>query len=294
MGAARSRSEPLYYFSHHKCATMYANSILQRVAAELGMDTKVLYAPEETEDALGEVVRRGGTDLIFYLDALWQPVDELGPVRGVHVVRDPRDILVSAYFSHLHSHQTTSWEALREHREELRDLSKEAGLYREIEFSSYVFQAMEGWEYEREGILELKFEHLAGRPYDFWLEAIGHLGLLKDAHFGLRRQIPYILRGLINQAERRFGWWPLRVPMQRIPAQRLLGIAFDNRYEKKSGGRNTGETDPEDHYRKGESGDWRNHLSDGHLEKLNRRFPRLLQKTGYAAPLSAGGDVAAS
>lgn len=284
MSEPRSRSEPLCYFSHHKCATMYANSILQRIAAELGLATKVLYAPEDPDDALAEVVRRGSTDLVCYLDVAWEPVDDLDHVRGVHVIRDPRDILVSAYFSHLHSHETTNWEALREHREELRELSKDEGLHKEIEFTGYVFEAMERWDYERDGILELKFEHLAEKPYDFWLEVADHLGLLDDAHFGLRRNLVYIARGLINQAERGFGWWPVRAPMDRIPAQRLLGIAFDNRYEKKSGGRSTGEADPEDHYRKGETGDWKNHLTEGHLEKLNRRFPDLLEKTGYAEP----------
>lgn len=275
-----SQSTPLYYLSHHKCATMYANSILGRLCSELGLDKKTYYDPDDFGGDLA-AASRGEVDVVCYLDAEWEPVRDLGPIRGVHVVRDPRDILVSAYFSHLHSHQTSTWPALREHRHELQELSKEEGLYREIEFTGYVFEAMESWDYDRDGVLELRFEQLAVNPYDFWLRVVSHLGLLDDSEFGLRRNLAYVVRGLVNQADKTLGWWPVRTAVNQIPAQRLLGLVFDNRFEKKTGGREPGEADPESHYRKGEAGDWKNHLTPGHLETFQQRFPRLLEKTGY-------------
>lgn len=282
-----SRDAPVYYLSHHKCATMYANSIITRVCAELGLRKRTGYAPEDFDGDLVGLASRGETDVICYLDAEWEPVRDLGDVRGVHVVRDPRDILVSAYFSHLHSHQTSTWEELRRHRVQLRELSKEEGLYREMEFTGYVFRAMERWDYDREGILELRFEELADRPYQFWLRAMDHLGLLDDDDFGLRRSLVYAIRGLVNQAEKTFAWWPFRAAVHGIPAGRLLGLVFDNRFEKKSGGRDPGESDPESHYRKGQPGDWKNHLTEGHLEEFERKFPRLLEKSGYGDPASS-------
>lgn len=289
MEDARSPSAPLYYLSHHKCATMYANSIFSRVSSELALDKRTFYAPDDFGGDLRRFAERERPDLICYLDAEWGPVRDLGEIRGVHVVRDPRDILVSAYFSHLHSHQTATWPELREHRRELQGASKEDGLHLEMEFSAYVFEAMERWDYDRDGILEAKFEDLAGRPYDFWLRVMAHMELLDEEDFGLRRNLAYSVRGLINQADRTFGWWPVRLPGGRIPAQRLLGIVHDNRFEKKSGGRDPGDTDPESHYRKGEPGDWQNHLTADHLDEFARRYPRLLDKTGYAAGAKAGG-----
>lgn len=281
MTGSRSYPSPLYYLSHHKCATMYANSILGRVCSELGLEKRTGYDPEDFDGDLRAFADRVRPDLICYLDAEWEPVQDLGDVRGVHVVRDPRDILVSAYFSHLHSHQTETWPELREHRQELDRVSKEEGLYLEMDFTGYVFESMESWDYDRENILEAKFEQLAERPFDFWLRVTDHMGLLDEGDFGLRRNLGYILRGLVNQAHGKFAWWPLRLAADRIPAQRLLGIAYDNRFEKKAEGRDPGETDPESHYRKGQPGDWKNHLTPEHLDELDRRFPRLLDKTGY-------------
>lgn len=276
-----SRSAPLYYFSHHKCGTMYANSILGRVCAELGLDKRTFYRPEDFGGDLGALATRERPDVVCYLDAEWEHVRDLEGILGVHVVRDPRDILVSAYFSHLHSHQTDAWTELREHRKELGELSKEEGLYREMDFTAYAFRAMERWDYHRDGVLELKFEELATRPYEFWLGVAAHLRLLDEDDFGLRRTLGYVARGLANQAHGKFGWWPVRFDVDRIPAQRLLGIAYDNRFEKKSGGREAGQVDPKSHYRKGRPGDWENHLTAGHLEEFERKFPRLLEKTGY-------------
>lgn len=292
MADDRVRSAPVYYLSHHKCATMYANSILGRVCAELGLEKRTGYAPEDFGGDLAALAARGEADLVCYLDAEWEPVRDLGEIRGVHVVRDPRDILVSAYFSHLHSHQTTTWDELREHRRELRGMSKEEGLYREMEFTGYVFEAMESWDYGRDGVLELRFEELAGSPYAFWLRVADHLGLLDDGDFGLRRNLGYVVRGLVNQAARRYGL-SFRAGVGRIPAQRLLGIAHDNRFEKKSGGRDPGDADPESHYRKGQPGDWKNHLTDDHLEEFSAKFPRLLEKTGYADASADRGSGAA-
>lgn len=278
-------SGPLCYLSHHKCATMYANVILGQVAEELGIAKRTVYRPKDFGGDLPAYVERERPDLLCYLDMEPAHAAGLGEVRGVHVIRDPRDILVSAYFSHLHSHQTETWPELREHRRRLEEASKEEGLFLEMEFSGYVFEALQGWEYGRDGILERTFEQIAERPYQFWLDVVEHLGLLDRSESTLPRSLRHVLGGLTRAAARRVPGMPTpRFGPGRIPAERLLGIVHDHRYSKKSGGRSRGEADPTSHYRKGEPGDWKNHLTEDHLRELERLFPQLIERTGYEEP----------
>ena len=53
--------------------------------------------------------------------------------KGFYTIRDPRDVVVSSYYSHLHSHKTSTWTELAEHREQIKKWSKEDGILFEIE-----------------------------------------------------------------------------------------------------------------------------------------------------------------
>ena len=55
------------------------------------------------EDLAAYVVDEG-IDVMSCLAADYAQVEALQPLKGVHVIRDPRDIIVSGYFSHKHSH----------------------------------------------------------------------------------------------------------------------------------------------------------------------------------------------
>lgn len=54
-------------------------------------------------------------------------------------------------------------------------------------------------------------------------------------------------------------------------------------FEKLSGGRSHGEEDTGSHFRKGISGDWRNHLSPEAVAKVRERAGGQLERLGYAA-----------
>lgn len=273
------------YFSHHKCATMYVNGILERLCRENGLVLRTFDDAGEFGGDLAGHLERRPVDVLSYINARWEHVRDLDEVVGFHVIRDPRDILVSAYFSHLHSHETRAWPELEEHRRRLRSASEREGLFLQIDFISDVFEALRAWKYEADGILELTFEELTTRPYATFLRVFEHLGLLDDGGFGLRRQLGYAVRGLWNQALDLAGApRSLRARRRSIPGERLLAVVYQNRFDRKSDGRSRGEEDPESHYRKGVAGDWRNHLDRAHVEELERRFPGLLDVTGYAGP----------
>lgn len=271
------------YYSHHKCATMYVVSILHRLCAECGLVFRSFDDADGFGGDLADHVATHGIDVVAYINARREDVEPLGPVPAFHVVRDPRDILVSAYFSHLHSHETGAWPELVEHRRRLGEVDKEEGLLLELDFIANVFEAIRDWDYDTGHILELSFRQLTGDPYASFLRIFEHLGMLREADFGLRAEAVYVARGLWNQAAARVAADSrLRRTCRRVPAQRLLGIVHDHRFSRKAGGRHRGEEDRSSHYRKGQPGDWKNHLTPVHLDAFREKFPGLLEMDRFA------------
>jgi hypothetical protein len=52
----------------------------------------------------------------------------------LHVIRDPREVVISAYFNHKHTHPTHKWAQLARHRERLWKLPKYDALWAQIRF----------------------------------------------------------------------------------------------------------------------------------------------------------------
>lgn len=273
----------LAYFGHHKCATQWIKGLLWQLCRDLDLNFHTTPNAKLFQNDVWTFVRQHDVHVLACTNATPTCCDALrkGPHRGFHVIRDPRDILVSAYFSHLNSHPTDTWPALTEHREKLRSVSQEAGLMMEMDFLSGVFQAMERWDYDQPDILELKMESLIQSPYETMAEALKHLDVL-DEGFSLKTRLSF----LGAQALRRFKLdFPasslLRVTGQRMPVEVMLGHLYRNRYSVMAGGRKRGEEDAANHYRKGVAGDWKNHFTPALEDAFHSRYQRLLQRTGY-------------
>jgi hypothetical protein len=152
------------YFGHHKAASKWATLVLGELAASLGLRTLTVYSAADWDGypTLGGLVTDRSPDLLIVSNAWQVDADSLGPLRGFHVVRDPRDMIVSGYFSHRYSHPDVFPE-LPPHRAELAALDIDAGLSREIEFSGQFIDAMSTWNYAQPHILEIRMDGLA-RP----------------------------------------------------------------------------------------------------------------------------------
>lgn len=279
-------------YGHHKCATGWITANIREMCFHLGLRHHIVHLPKHyaAYGDLGAFVRARSTDVLFYTNATLEQAHTLPPHRGLHVVRDPRDVLVSAYFSHLHSHPTEDWNALEPHRQALQSASKEEGLLLEMDFSRQQFDDMTAWNYDQEHILELQMETLTGSPVqefarvaDFfsWLderEPVGVEGTLQVMQLRLNR---------LNQKGRRF--MPGNVPMFPVPQRRLqtmprsemARIVRANSFENLSGGRSRGEENTRSHYRKGTPGDWKNHFTPAITQRFKERHGDLLLKLGY-------------
>lgn len=164
-----------------------------------------------------------------------------------HVVRDPRDMIVSAYYSHLHSHPTTQWTALQAQRKNLQRLSLDEGLVSTMQFLMPTLNDLKRWERGHLSILELQFEDLLENPQTFFKKAFYHLKLIDSTE------------------ESKF----------------LDDLVSQNNFENLSKGRNHGEEDVTSHYRKGIAGDWKNHFKAQHKDFFKEHFQEILTKFDY-------------
>jgi len=167
------------YFSHHKCGTIWVASIIEKVCAAAGL---VAARHDSGGNFDGDIVawrQSHPFDFWCYTNADFTFVRGVA-VEGFHVVRDPRDIVVSAYFSHLYSHPVEGWPRLRHYRHFLRSLPEEEGILREMEFSAPVMADMLVWDEHPPAIRLVRFEDLIARPAGFFCEIFEGLGLLPD------------------------------------------------------------------------------------------------------------------
>lgn len=169
------------------------------------------------------------------------------PWRGFFVARDPRDIVVSWYFSSSKSHPTRSNPSLQRTRDHLATVSEEEGLIFTIRrLHDYgLFDALRSWgDVDQEGLLLLRYEDLIGSDSDRWWQR------------------------LLDHCDVRLE-----------PGERRALLA---RYSFKTlSGREPGQEDPGSKLRKGIAGDWRNHFTPAVRDVFVEVTSDLTTRIGY-------------
>lgn len=283
---AQSSQENVLFVAlgHHKCATMWVHTIASELCRETGRRFGEVFKPPMFDGELGRYVERERLDFLGYGNAHFDYVKQLplDRVRGFHYVRDPRDIVASAYFSHLYSHSTENWPELIAHREKLKTLSKEDGLMLDIDFRSVQFEEMASWkEYEGNAIRTYRMEDLTRNPYPEMLRLFRWLGLLDEEYYSPAKRVHLMISKAFRRLEYLFDY-KVKMPFAPtlLPAERFLGIVWENDFEKKAG-RKKGQEDSKSHYRKGVAGDWINHFTPRHIEHFKARYNNVLLMYGY-------------
>lgn len=168
-----------------------------------------------------------------------------GPYLAVAVVRDPRDIVVSGYFSVAQSHKIIN-EDIASRRQDYLALGPVAGMAQQIEDGVSYYQALRSWIPARteNKVRVFRYEDLFGP---------NHVEVMED-----------FLRALA---------------IFLTPAD-LRRLCDKHSFEAKTG-RQRGEEDLSKHYRKGVAGDWKNHLTEEHLQRLETLCGDVLDAFGY-------------
>ncbi len=268
------------YFGHHKCASTYVISICYELCNLLGLfplEEKISF--HENPEMILDMSK--STFLISQTSTQAQ-VEKLNKqFLGFHVIRDPRDICVSGYYSHLKTHFVEGWPELAEYRKELQTMNKEDGLLREFSYSDFWLQHISGWDYNQDHILEIKMEDLTEDPLNKWLEIISFLGLLDreketaDIKYNLSSKINHIFKRS-NISEK------YRLNKDGIRNSTVAYLANEKySFKNLSNGRKKGDENTNSHYRKGKRSDWQNHFNDEHKKVFKERYGELLIRLGY-------------
>ncbi len=252
------------YFGHHKCASKFITEFLRSLCQEAGlsvsaysMTNNLPYGYHEKWKyrrqwkRVAKKIRAFDCDLLIHrnADGAVQDLLEGREFRGFHVIRDPRDILVSAYFSHKYSHKLLApWlEDQRRNLERIDDV--EEGLLYDLEmFTSVYLRKMQSWDYNDDRMYETRFERITTDPKAEWDAILNFTGLPFDR-----------------------DWFHAR----------LEAASFERLSSRKKG-----EEDQQSHFRKGVAGDWRNHFTDRVKDAFKKDFGQMLIDLGYETDMN--------
>lgn len=206
-GRRNPRSIPICLFCYHKSGTVLLSRVFRELSWRLGWRFAILNGRRE-----GLVP---ATDVMLFTHSLVDlaRIDE--PFIGIHLIRDPRDIVTSGYLYHLRTqepwctntdfqptppityprvplsqeHRAESWKAHyldslngRSYQQNLRDLNAEDGLAFEMShYGAWTIESMLAWDYDHPKVLELRLENLMGNFDSGFSSMFQHIGLSGSA-----------------------------------------------------------------------------------------------------------------
>lgn len=221
--------------THHRAGTMWIGGIFRKIARHLVLE--FFSGPQRDLPRNFDIFFQNHS--VFDLEAL--PFD----YRGVHVIRDPRDVIVSGCFYHQNANE--AWLHVRRkefggltYQEKIVSLpSVDEQLLFEMEYHGDPIWDMVAWSYSNPNFLEVRYEDLRA-----------------DNSMMLFRRI--------------FTF--LGFPAEVIPC--LLQIAYDNSLF-------SGKVRNSVHVRSGDAGQWRKYFKRTHRARFVELFGDALIRLGY-------------
>lgn len=234
---ARARTR-IFVATHHKGMTTYFKAVLRLLA--FGLNVRFEDVSKKTPD--------GDTRIFLSIHSRtgWKDVI---PYRGVHIMRDPRDMIVSSYHYHLWTNELWAHvpdEGGMSYQEKLRAADKTEGLFMTIRhFIFFSREILENWDLDDPDILEVSYDALMGPDREkYYNEIFSFMGLTGDAH-------------------------RLAVRLMRLFEAGKRSRVSDNKPNKRA------------HIRSGKSQQWRQELEPEHIAFIEQELGHVLDKFGY-------------
>lgn len=155
---------------YHKAGTTWFNNVLRAVSAHFGLKYE-LCEPEDRSES---------TEIYLCNDSKID-LKTLPAYIGTHMIRDPRDLIVSGYFYHQHTkehwaHVPRTEYGGRTYQGYLCSLDQREGVMAEIRRTSPNILRMVDWDYANPAFLEIKYEDMMAEEECYWRKVFGHYG----------------------------------------------------------------------------------------------------------------------
>lgn len=179
------RDIPIFIFGYHKCGTKLLGKIFLELSLKYGWTFKSIP---------GEVDNIPNIDVLFFLHSQVNYDKLPKEYIGIHMVRDPRDIIVSGFLYHQRTNEewcvnknfqisesikypqvpnsqmyrSEDWKRSylkslngKSYQEQINSLNQEEGIHYEMNhYGKWTIEDMLKWDFDRANCLELKFEDL--------------------------------------------------------------------------------------------------------------------------------------
>lgn len=235
----RLTSRKSFFLTHHKCASSWLRCYLERVCELNELDIAATHLSNDLADHNAAISLTCNAQYGFVESRLG---------NGVHIIRNPFDLLCSAYHSHLRVHRVEGWKELAEQRRLLETVSYETGIMLTIAFLERVdfdqrgavgpFAGLRGWNYDDPRFQTIRMEDMVADP-------AGTIGKALQCHFN---------SGII------------------------LPRNTDFRFEMFSGARAPGTVDNNSHYRVGKPGHFKVELPSDAVNYILTHFRPLIER----------------
>ena len=233
------RKKLIVHCCYHKVGTAWFIRVLRNVSRYYGLNFQ----------CCDQRFFKRNTDVFMeYMSRI--NLDELPDCVGSHMIRDPRDVVISGYFYHLWTNEEWAhipWKSLNNqtYQETLKSLDENNGLLFEMQGKSKeVINEMSRWNYHNPDFFEFKYEDIIQNEQDVFYNIFRHYNFRESA-----------IQNCLKITEK-FSF--------KNKAKRKVGIVKSN-----------------NHLRSGRLQQWKEHFNDEHKQQFKQLFGNILIKLGY-------------
>jgi|SRR6516165_2151414 hypothetical protein len=232
----QAQHRPIAFFSHHKCGTDWLSRYLNEFCRLNRLSLFCTHRSYENAPQSAQVTSLVNAEY-NYASANYE--------GGIHIIRNPLDVVVSAYYSHLRTHPLDGWPSLEAQRRVIANTDAHSGFILTTAFL------------ERD---------------DFYDGAVGPLHALRHWDFNDDRFKTIRLEDLVTS--------PRHYLTETLSGQfHSSQLPKDEEFSFESiAGRPIGTVDDTSHYRSGQAEQWRTELPDALVDYIRAHYAPILEQ----------------